>query len=74
MIYFVIAILVFCLVGYFFMKMNEWSQSNNSIKQNIGCWVLIIVFVLGFLLFFVGSCKNCANSSSTYDYYEDRAR
>ena len=59
------------LVFYLIIKSSDWSESNNRIKQNIGCTVMALVFILGFLLTIFGAFKSCSsNSSPSYDYYD----
>lgn len=59
------------LVFYLIIKSSDWSESSNSIKQNIGCTVMALVFVPGFLLTILGAFKSCSNNNEpSYDYYD----
>ena len=59
------------LVFYLIIKSADWSESSNSIKQNTGCTVMALVFVLGFLLTILGAFKSCSNNDGpSYDYYD----
>lgn len=59
------------LAFYLIIKSADWSESSNSIKQNTGCTVMALVFVLGFLLTILGAFKSCSNNDgSSYDYYD----
>lgn len=57
-------------VFYLIIKSSDWSESSNSIKQNIGCTIMALVFVLGFLLTILGAFKSCSNDGPSYDYYD----
>lgn len=56
-----IGFMMLCL-ALFIIKMTEWSESSNDIKSNIGCWSLIIFFVLGSIIITVSSVQSCSNS------------
>ena len=48
-----------------------WSESDNRIKQNIGCTIMALVFILGFLFSVLGTMKSCSSDNGpSYDYYD----
>lgn len=59
------------LVFYLIIKSSDWSDSSNRIKQNIGCTVMALVFILGFLLTVLSIFKSCSSDNGpSYDYYD----
>lgn len=59
------------LVFYLIFKSSDWSESDNKVKQNIGCTVMAVVIGLGILLTLFGSVKSCSKSSSpSHEYYD----
>lgn len=77
----VLGVLIGCfaliaVILWFLFKMNEWTESSNETKSNIGCWVLSLVFIVLSLVAIFSSIKSCshdaANKSPRYDYYDDR--
>lgn len=77
----VLGVLIGCfaliaVILWFLFKMNEWTESSNETKSNIGCWVLSLVFIVFSLVAIFSSIKSCshdaANKSPRYDYYDDR--
>ena len=75
---YLVAVVVALIAGilWFLFKMNEWTESSNETKSNIGCWVLSLVFIVFSLVAIFSSIKSCshdaANKSPRYDYYDDR--
>ena len=59
------------LVFYLIMVSPDWSESDNRIKQNIGCTIMALVFILGFLFSVLGTMKSCSSDNGpSYDYYD----
>ena len=59
------------LVFYLIMKSPDWSESDNRIKQNIGCTVMALVIILGFIFSVLGTMKSCSSDNGpSYDYYD----
>lgn len=59
------------LVFYLIFKVPEWSDSDNDIKQRIGCTVMALVFILGVLLTFFGAIKSYSSDNGpSYEYYD----
>ena len=59
------------LVLYLIFKAPDWADSDSNIKQNIGCTIMALMFLIMVLLNVVGACKSCGNSTSpSYDYYD----
>lgn len=59
------------LVFYLIFKAPDWSESGNSFKENVGCTVMAVVFILGFLVTIFGTFKSCTSDKGpTYDYYD----
>ena len=45
-------------------------DSDNEVKQNIGCTSAIIVVAFGVIISLLGTCKGCADRSPSHEYYE----
>jgi len=59
------------LFFYLIFKVPDWTESNSNIKQNIGCTVMSLMFLLIVLLNVVGACKSCGHDSGpSYEYYD----
>lgn len=59
------------LVFYLIMKSPDWSESDNRIKQNIGCTVMALVIILGFIFTVLGTMKTCSSDNGpSYAYYD----
>ena len=69
-----ILLVIGVVLAFFYIstKMIGWSDSNNEVKQNIGCWFMIILVAGMTILSLVGSCKSCVSKSNSpgYDYYD----
>ena len=62
---------IFGLIFYLIIKASDWSESDNGIKQNIGCTVMALVLILGFLLTVLGAIKTCSSDNGpSYEYYD----
>lgn len=62
---------VVILFFYLIFKAPDWSESDNSTKQAIGCTIMAVLIIGGILFTLLGSIKNCSNSNSpSYDYYD----
>lgn len=59
------------LVFYLIFKSGDWSESDNKVKQNIGCTVMALTIGLGILITLIGGFKNCTSDHSpSRDYYD----
>ena len=59
------------LVFYLIIKSSDWSESDNRIQQNIGCTIMALVIILGFIISVLGTMKSCSSDNGpSYDYYD----
>ena len=59
------------LVFYLIIKSSVWSESDNRIKQNIGCTIMALVIILGFIISVLGTMKSWSSDNGpSYDYYD----
>lgn len=59
------------LVFYLIIKSSDWSESDNRIKQNIGCTIMALVIILGFIISVLGTMMSCSSDNGpSYDYYD----
>lgn len=69
-------ILALALTGVFIFLLfyvASWMDSDNSIKQNIGCTFAAILVGVVVIIGLIGSCKTCIDDHSgppSYDYYD----
>jgi nitrate reductase gamma subunit len=65
-----IGIIIIALIFFVIFIAPNWMDSDNEIKQNIGCTSAIIVVLFGALISLLGTCKGCADRSPSHEYYE----
>ena len=69
-LFFAIVIFVFYLI----FNSADWSESENKVKQNVGCTVMAVLVIGGILLTLLGTVKSCADISSPSREYYDSPR
>ena len=59
------------LVFYLLFRASDWADSENGIKQNVGCTVMALALILGLLITIYGFIKSCSDDNGpSYEYYD----
>lgn len=64
---------VLILIIFLLIKSPDWADSENKVKQNIGCTVMALGIAFMILLNIVGFFKECSghhDSGPSIDYYD----